>query len=276
MSAKRQVRNFDGERFLATHPVFTRETLVRAMGGRNAAQRALFWTQYHQRAGRLLSVEKGVFAHVPPGASPDKLSPDAFLVAAAVRPDGVFGYHSALELLGAGHSVWNVVTIMSSQRRKPLPLTRARVEFLPHPAPLVKRGQERLGVRRGERLGAPMAVTGPERTLVDGFRSLQRVGGIEELVESAAGFGTLDLKLLRRALEVYGQKAIFGAVGWFLERYQKRFFVPDSYLESLERNRPSSPHYLPRHRRGQGGVLVSRWNLVLPQSVAGTRASGEP
>jgi hypothetical protein len=32
--------------------------------------------------------------------------PDPFLVAAAVRPDSVFSYHSALEFLGAAHSVW--------------------------------------------------------------------------------------------------------------------------------------------------------------------------
>src|SRR2546427_1547949 len=32
------------------------------------------------------------------------------------------------------------------------------------------------------------------------------VGGLQELVESAAGFGVLDLALLRKLLETYGEK----------------------------------------------------------------------
>ena len=92
------------------------------------------------------------------------------------------------------------------------------------------------------------------------------VGGLQELVESAAGFGVLDLALLRKLLETYGEKRLWAAAGWFLERHQQRFFVPHEYLASMAPHRPAAPRYLERGRRG--GKLFSRWNLIVPPALA--------
>jgi len=114
--------------------------------------------------------------------------------------------------------------------------------------------------------GRSLRGTGPERTLLDGFRHPDRVGGLQELVESAAGFGVLDLALLRKLLETYGEKRLWAAAGWFLERHQQRFFVPHEYLASMAPHRPAAPRYLERGRRG--GKLFSRWNLIVPPALA--------
>ncbi len=57
-------------------------------------------------------------------------------------------------------------------------------------------------VRLGE-VNRP-GITGPERTLVEGFRRPGLVGGLEELVVPAAGFATLDLEQLEEVLRRYG------------------------------------------------------------------------
>lgn len=72
-----------------------------------------------------------------------------------------------------------------------------------------------------------LRVTGPERTLIDGFRRPDLVGGLPELVESAAGFPVMDLPLLFDLLEAHAQDA-------------------------------------PSPRQGQcGGVLAQPWNLIV-------------
>lgn len=43
------------------------------------------------------------------------------------------------------------------------------------------------------------------------------------------------------------------------------FYVPGDVLARCERRHPRSPHYLERDCRG--GVLVDRWNLILPDEV---------
>jgi hypothetical protein len=252
------------EVFFERCPVFSLEQAARAFG-HEQHRTTLERLRHHVSSGRLVSVARGVYARVPAGVDPAGFFPDGFLVAVAVREDAVFSHHSALELLGAAHSVWNVITVVTTRPRKALELEKQRILFLARPAPLVRASMPGLGLHGVDRLGQQLRVTGPERTLVDGFRDLRHVGGPPELVDSAAGFGVLDLDLLGQLLDVYSEKGLYAAVGWFLERHQRSFSVPDDYLVQLEHNRPRSPHYLLRGRRG--GSLVRRWNLILPEEL---------
>jgi hypothetical protein len=276
MNTQRQVASAATAAFLDGHPVFSRAMFTEAHGERRPSSALVERLKYLQSTGRVVSLERGLYATVRPGEDPEVVAPDPYLVGAALRPDGVFAYHSALTLLGAGHSDWRVVTLLSSRRRRPLELKNARIEILPHPVALVRKQATDLGVRSLGYLHTTVRVTGRERTLVDGFRQLRPAGGLEELVSAAAGFASLDFDLVAAVLDAYDLRILFAAVGWFLETYREHFFVPDDVLLRFEQLRPASPQYLPRRGRTEteGGRLVSRWNLILPEDVlrgAGTQ-----
>jgi predicted transcriptional regulator of viral defense system len=271
MSTKRQKVTVDSETLFARRSVFTLDDF--AHNAQLPAPRALERLKYHLRRERLVTLERGLYAVVPLDASRENFQPDRYLVSAATRPDSTFSHHSALELLGAAHSDWNVCTVFTKRRRRKLVLPNIELQFLGHPTALVKKHLEDIGTREVERQGFLLRVTGPERTLVDGFRQPRLVGGLYELVESAAGFGVLDLDLLKRILNAYSQKSLWAAVGWFLERYKETFFVPDEYFVFLEKRCPRSTHYIPRSERA--GVFIPRWNLVLPANLVGEREPDE-
>jgi predicted transcriptional regulator of viral defense system len=197
--------------------------------------------------------------------------PDPFLVAAAIRPDGVFSHHSALELLGVAHSGWNQCTLYAAERRRPLRLDETTIRFLDHPGTLRKGSGIHLGTRKIERQGKLLLITGPERTLIEGFRRPSLAGGLEELVTSAGGFAVLDLDLLEEVLQRYEIANLWAATGWFLERFQQTFHVPEEILTRMERRRPKALQYLERDRRG--GLIAGRWNLILSKELTGR---GEP
>lgn len=251
--------------FFATHPVFSLNEASKYLappGGRSGTVERL---KYHLETGRLKLVNRGVYAVVPPGGKAEDFRPDPFLVAAAFRPEGVFSHHSALELQGVAHSVWNDCTLYAEWRRRPLLLNGTTVRFLEYPAPMRTGSGDHVGTRKIERQGKLLLTTGPERTLVEGFRRPVLVGGLEELVISASGFAVLDLTLLDEILQRYGIATLWAATGWFLEHFQQSFHVPEEFLNRMEQHRPRSPHYLERNRRG--GVLASRWNLILPKEL---------
>ena len=257
--------------FFATHSVFSLNEAAEALkpiGGRLGTVERL---KYHLKAGRLKLAARGVYAVVLPGVPAERFQPAPVLVASAVRPDGVFSHHSALELLGAAHRVWHQCILYVKQRRRPLRLNGTTIRFLEHPGPMRSAANEQLGTMRVERQGKLLRTTGPERTLVEGFRRPALVGGLEELVRSASGFSTLDLDLLEKVLHEYAIANLWAAAGWFLERFQQTFYVPERILERLALHRPRSPHYLERDRRG--GALSARWNLILPEALA---RLGEP
>ncbi len=259
--------------YLQTHPVFSLSEAKEALANNGAEHAIRQRLKYHMARGRLKSVGRGVYASIPPGVDPTSFLPDPFLVAATIRSDAVFSHHSALELLGVAHSAWSSVTVLTNQRRRPLPLGGTTVRFIQHPQPLARGGKELLGVRRLERGNRALITTGPERTLADCFHRLDLAGGLDELVDSAAGFAVLDLDLLGEVLRVYDSKTVWAAIGWFLERYQNTFYVPEDYLVALQRHRPKSPHYLVRNRRG--GELNERWNVIVPESQTTAREPDE-
>ncbi|MFO8035025.1 MAG: hypothetical protein R6U57_00115 [Anaerolineales bacterium] len=251
--------------FFATHPVFSLDEATRDLsppGGRSGTLERL---KYHIEKGRIKSVARGVYAVVPPGVSPDNFNPDPFLVAATARPQGVFVYHSALDLLGAAHSAWHIHTIFVESPRRPIKLDEIAIKFLAHPKPLRTKKAQTTGTRKMERQGRWISVAGPERTLVEGFRNPHYVGGVEELLLSASGFPVLNLSLLEQILKTYDTRKLWAATGWFLEQFQKDFHVPEETLNRFENNIPRSPLYLIHDNRG--GTLAHRWNLILPDTV---------
>jgi hypothetical protein len=259
--------------FLYKNPVFRLSEATEALTP-SRQRAAIERLRYAARTGQVKLVTREVYASVPPGTDPRRFQPDRFLVAATVRRDAVFSYHAALELLGAAHSDWNRCAVFTAVRRKTLSVGGAVIEFL-EPLLAFRSARRRdLGVATVDRLGRLLRVTGRERTLLDGLRQPARMGGLPELLESAAGFGVLDLDLLEGLLKVYAEKSLWGAAGWFLERYQRTFFVSDAFLARLERHRPGWRTYLVRGRRG--GALASRWNVIVPDEVSRLREQDEP
>ncbi len=251
--------------FFSTHPVFSLDRAVDVLAPSGGRPATLARLKYHLKSGRLKLVTRGVYAVVPAGVPAEGFQPDPFLVAWTVRPDGIFSHHSALELLGNAHSAWSRHTLFTARRRRPLRLQGTDIRFLEHPGPMQSGPCRQLGIRRVEHRGNLLRATGPERTLIEGFRQPDRVGGLAELIDSAGGFSVLDLDLLQELLKCYGTANLWAAVGWFLERFQKSFQAPDSVLEKLVRHRPRAPQYLLRSSRG--GALCARWNLLLPPSL---------
>jgi len=251
--------------FFDQNPVFTLAHAANALQPKGGNVGMVHRLKHHVGTGRLRHVAREVYAVVPWSADSHRFKPDLFQVAHAMRPEGIFSYHSALELLGAAHSAWRQLVVVSGTRRTPFRLDGAEVLFPEHPAALVKKRSESAGVRKVERRGQLLRVTGPERTLVEGFRRPALTGGLAELVLSAAGFATLDLELLEHLLMLYGSATLWGAAGWFLEQYQEDFDVPGTLLARLEARRPKSAHYLLRGSRG--GTLAARWNVIVPDDA---------
>ena len=261
----------DTQTFLQTHRVFNLDEAVQALASAGGRSGTLERLKYFVQRGKVKRLGRGVYASVPPGIELEKFRPDPYLSMIAFRPDALFSHHSALELLGAAHSEWGLCTAYTQRRRPPLDLSGVELRFLSNPVPLVRNDKINLGTRKVHRLDRELCLTGPERTLVEGFRQPSLAGGLSELVESAAGFPVLDFSLLLEVMESYREKVLWAAVGWFLETYRDTFYVDEGSLTAIESRRPKSPQYLQARQRG--GVFIQRWNLVVPRLLV---HGGEP
>ena len=136
------------DEFFRKHPVFTGEDLSKHLsshaevGGR--AQEALL--TYHQKAGRVVRVRRGLYAVIPSGADTDSYPVDPFLVAAKLTPDSVLSHHTALEFHGKAYSVYTHITYSASRPLGPLTFRSHAFRGTRFPHTLLHAGKVHVGV----------------------------------------------------------------------------------------------------------------------------------
>ena len=254
--------------FFSTHPVFTIGEMSDFLAGKGSENK---WTRkalvaYHQKQGQIVSVRRGLYYSVPPGADTSKYSPDPFLLASRMTGDAILAYHTALEFYGKAYSIFEEFQYLSRRPAQPLTVNSGRFRGVTMPKPLVEKGRESFGVNTESRAGLKIRVAGFERTLVDVLGRPDLGGGWEEIWRSLEMVEFFDLDQVVAYALLLENATTAAKVGFFLEQHRDVLMVEESHLKPLLERRPEKPHYVAR-RDKKPGRLVSRWNLVVPTEI---------
>jgi predicted transcriptional regulator of viral defense system len=256
------------EEFFRKHPVFTGEEMADYLSshGEVGSRTKEALLAYYRKTGRVVSVRRGLYAVVPPGAQSASSSIDPFLVTAKLTKDAVLSYHTALEFHGHAYSVHEHFIYTASRPLSPVTFHTYVFRGARFPESLRRVKKENFGVVRMDRFGMEVDVTSLERTMVDVLSRPDLSGGWEEIWRSleSVEFFNLD-KVVEYAL-LLGNATTAAKVGFFLDQHRESLMVEEKHLKPLHDLRPRQPHYLDRHKR-KSGRLVSEWNLVIPTEV---------
>ncbi len=260
------------QEFFASHPVFTSDEIARFYCGgepRNLATLRVLLGRQRSR-GRVLSVRRGVYAVVPVGIDAESAAVDPYLVASRLAPDAVLGYHTALELHGYAHSVFERYQFLTRTSARACEFRSLLFQPVRCPGALAGKGGERVGVQVMDRLGLDLRVTTLERTCVDALDRPDLCGGWEEVFRSLEAVPYFDLDALVAYAVRLRSATLAAKVGWFLELNSKRLDVGGRVLRRLRSRAPQSKHYLERGST-RGHRLVAGWNLMVPTALADRR-----
>ena len=122
------------ERFLSSHPVFTRREFRETVSPDQPLSSADSLLKYHVSTGRVRHAAPGVYAAVPPHLNPKTFQPDRLLVASRIRDDGILAFHTALELHGLAYSESAETQLLSKGRPGELKTGVGTVRFVAQPA----------------------------------------------------------------------------------------------------------------------------------------------
>ncbi len=237
--------------------------LDRKYSRNNRSREALI--SYHLREGHLVRVRRGLYAVVPPGMDPQACPVDPYVVAGKWAEDVVLAYHTALELHGKAHSVFERYLFQSNRHFRPTTYRTYRFECSLFPKALRDKDREHFATQTMERLGVEIRVASLERTLVDLHDRPELGGGWEEIWRSLESVEYFDLDLVVKYVRHLGNRTTAAKVGYYLEQHAEALMIKSRHLDPLRRLRPQEPHYL---ERGKSGKLISAWNLVVPPSLA--------
>ena len=255
--------------FLAQRPVFTTEEFEGFQEKRGSHSQ---WTRkallaHYSKQQRIIRLRRGVYASVPPGATPADVSVDPYLIAGKLAPDAVLGYHTALAVHGRAHSISERFEFLTSTECRSTSFRGWRFQAVLFPVALRQKKKTKFAVQSVERSGQDVLVTSLDRTLVDVLDRPDLGGGWEEIWRSleSVEFFNLD-KVIKYALLLENATTI-AKVGFYLEQHRESLMVEEQHLAALRKHRPSSPHYLERGKKADV-KFVPGWNLVVPLSVA--------
>ena len=253
-------------KFFATHPVFTTDELVDYQRRNGSHSR---WTRkallaHHRKQGHLALIHRGLYAVVPPGSKPETYEVDPYLLAAKMTDDAVLAYHTALELHGKAHSVFESFFFLSRTPPRAKTFRSQGFRGVLFPKSLRAKGKEEQQVTVVDRSGVDIKVTNLERTLVDILERPDLGGGWEEIWRSLESVEYFDLDLVVEYVRLLDNSTTAAKVGYYLEQHAESLMVEERHLNPLRKLRSKQPHYL---QRGKSGKLVNNWNLVVPTSL---------
>ena len=251
--------------FFASHPVFSTEQLGAQKHDKSP------WTRkgllaHHRKQGNILQVRRGLYAVVSHGCDPERFPVDPYLIAGKSAADAVLAYHTALEVHGKAHSVFERFFFQSNKPLRPSAFRTYRFQCVLFPKALREKGQQQFATKIVERAGLDIRVATLERTLVDVLDRPELGGGWEEAWRSLESVEYFDLDLIVEYVNLLGNRTTAAKVGYYLQGHAQALMVEDRHLNPLRQLRPEQPHYL---ERGKPGKLVGDWNLVVPPSLHG-------
>jgi len=254
--------------FFRTHPVFSVEEFAGFLSsdGTHNVRTQESLLAYHVKAGNIVRVRRGLYASVPPGASPENFPIDPFLLAARISKDAVLAYHTALEAHGKAYSVYEHFTYLVS---KPIPLITFRSHLFKgvrFPQALMRKKAESFDVMQADRSGMVICITGFERTFVDVLNRPDLSGSWEEIWRSLETVEYFDLDKVTEYTLLLENATTAAKVGFFLDQHRESLMVEDVHLKAIHDLCPRRPHYMERSLR-KSGRFVSAWNLVVPEEI---------
>jgi len=250
--------------FFNSHPVFTIEEL------RSALKKEKITSihnnlKYHLKKGRIRNIKRGVYYAIPEGSSPDKFQPDCILVASRLSKEAVIGFHSALEIMGYGHSVYHRFYYYSPFRKRNFSFKDNDYISVKVPEKLKAKKLEKFGVEEKYYHNLSIKFTNRERTFVDCLDRPNYGGEIEEVYRCIEKYPYLNFKEVLDYLDVLGKAVLYAKVGFFLQQHRQQFYVEEECLEKLKNKKPSSiVYFTPQRKKGR---LIKEWNLVVPEIV---------
>ncbi len=189
---------------------------------------------------------------------------DKFLAASRLRPDGVIGYHCALEIHGCNYSEWDIAQVIAPGQPKLHVMPEITCRFVVPRMPFDPSSKE--DVVSIDRLGLEVKVTTLERTIVDLFDRYDLAGGVDELFNSLGLINRIHEDRLVNQVRALANASATGAIGFWLEREQAALNVSHETLDALRTLAPKTLRYALGTRRGEGRA-VRAWKVILPERL---------
>jgi len=179
-----------------------------------------------------------------------------FEIASQITPSAYLSHHAALEYYGLANQVFYELYVSSEERFNNFEYDGIRYTYC---KPIIS-----LGIINPP-MDSMVKVTGLERTVVDCIDSINRSGGLEELIMCFSLITYLKEEQLLICLEAYQKQVLFQKAGFILSYFQNEMKLSDDFFKTCQQKIGKSICYLTD--TGDSKFFHKAWKLYAPENI---------
>ncbi len=237
---------------LAKLSVFSVDDVTKLTGNKKTAYSAL---DRMMKRDQVRKIRQNVYSCVNQASG--QVFASRYQIACAVSPGAYISHHTAFEFYGLANQVFFEVYISSDAKFRDFEFNNVLYRHVSS-----KLGE---GVIEAKNTSG-VRVTDLERTVVDGIKDFEKIGGFEELIKSLEEVLYLDEVKLKKYLDGYDIKALYQKTGYLLDNFKDNMQLTDEFIRYCQDRIGKSTRYLLKNTADKSRY-DSRWQLVVPEGL---------
>jgi predicted transcriptional regulator of viral defense system len=179
-----------------------------------------------------------------------------FQIASNITPTSYVSHHTAMEYYGITDQVYYDVYVSSETSFRGFTFDGYTYRYIE---------SKNLGGIVKPPYSGGVVVTDLERTLVDSIKDMDKISGVEEVVQNVESVHRLQESRLLKYLELYNNKFLYQKMGYLLWQHKEQLDLSDRFFETCKGEIGKSKRYLTRDQNG--GRYDDTWKLVVPDDL---------
>ncbi|MGL4483330.1 MAG: type IV toxin-antitoxin system AbiEi family antitoxin domain-containing protein [Anaerovoracaceae bacterium] len=240
-------------RELAAKPTFVAADITALCGNENTAKNFLGRAV---KKGRIFRIRKNMYTLSDPFSGVPYAN--KFQIASAITKSSCVSHHTAFEYLGKANQVYYEVYVSSFERFMDFTFDGITYKFV------LARIQDGIF---SPKLTTGIRITELERTVVDSINDMDKIAGLEEVINCISSISNIDFKKIRKYLDAYDFKILYKKVGYILSSVEAGYDVPLEFKNYCLNKGGDSKRYISSDN--YLGELIKEWNLIVPKNWGG-------
>jgi len=237
---------------LAKHPVFSIEEAKKLTGNKKTAYSQL---NRLMKKGLVKKIRKNIYSAVNPTTG--QIVATRYQIACAITDSAYISHHSAFEFYGLANQVFYEVHVSSETKFNHFFYDNLTFKYV---SSRMKEGVVEAKNTTG------VKITDLERTVVDSIKDLNKIGGLDELLNCLQMINYLDEKKLKKYLDIYNTRGLYQRVGYLLDNYRKEMQLSKDFFEYCKSKIGKSRRYLMIDFKKES-FYNREWELMVPKRL---------
>lgn len=179
-----------------------------------------------------------------------------YQIASAITPTSYLSHHSAMEYYGISDQIFYEVYVSSDTAFRNFEFDGYTFCYI---CSKCSAGIEAVKYSGGVR------VTDKERAVVDSIKDLDKIAGVEEVIDNIQAVSVLREKRMLAYLECFNNQFLYQKVGFLLTDQQERLGLSDDFFRICRDKTGRSKRYLTKDCKE--GKYDAAWGLVVPSQI---------